>query len=79
MGLCSPPTLITPLLFRSPGLGTSANVYSFVFRPELLSLSVIPMTSNCSGLCLSRNVIGTPIAPSQSIGISAALSTLIAS
>jgi hypothetical protein len=38
-----------------------------------------PKISNCSGLNLCKNVIGTPIAPAQSQGISAVLSTFIAS
>ena len=39
----------------------------------------IPTMSNWSGLCLAKNVIGTPIILPQSIGMSANLSTLIAS
>ena len=42
-------------------------------------LSVVQTISNCSGLCLFKNVNGTPIAQSQSIGISADFETSMAS
>ena len=48
---------IAPLRFKSAKLGVSEMLYSLVFNPHWLPLSVIPKISNCSGQYLSKKEI----------------------